>query len=89
MECGGNGQSLSFQEESSHTYTLKLSYSRILSCIKKEKKKKEIYKIKFELWNSKIHLTQTQKYPPWAHANSVMTCESYHGEHQGITSTMS
>ena len=49
MECGVNGQSLSFQEGALHIYTLRLSYSRILSCIKKEKKKKEIYKIKFEL----------------------------------------
>ena len=35
----GNGQGLSLQERTSHTYTLKLGYNRIL--LKKQKKKKK------------------------------------------------
>ena len=37
----GNGQGLSLQERTSHTYTLKLGYNRIL--LKKQKKKKKLY----------------------------------------------
>ena len=40
---GRKGQDLSLQEGASHTYTLKLGYSRILSCIQKKKKKKKKY----------------------------------------------
>ena len=38
VECIGQGRGLSLKEGASHTYTFKLGWVEILSCIKKKKK---------------------------------------------------